>query len=180
MANIKYQRGFTIVELIVVVVVIAVLAAITIVTYRGMQDRSKATAIIAGIKQVEDGFRIYMINNRLSEYPRDTTFAPGNPTLQAMGEANSAWAEDVQPSSLPSFANWYYDNDKDSADPNVCLTAGGTDWNAVSLVVTTNSRAISDNIDKAIDDGDLLCGKVRFANTAGTQITYKLSWNQRY
>ena len=35
------QRGFTIVELLIVVVVIAILAAITIVAYNGIQDRTK-------------------------------------------------------------------------------------------------------------------------------------------
>ena len=34
------QRGFTIVELLIVIVVIAILAAITIVTYNGIQDRA--------------------------------------------------------------------------------------------------------------------------------------------
>ncbi|MCB8045019.1 prepilin-type N-terminal cleavage/methylation domain-containing protein [Microbacterium oxydans] len=34
------QRGFTIVELMIVVVVIAILAAITIVAYNGIQKRA--------------------------------------------------------------------------------------------------------------------------------------------
>ncbi len=39
------QRGFTIVELLIVVVVIAILAAITIVAYNGIQNRAYETAI---------------------------------------------------------------------------------------------------------------------------------------
>ena len=38
------QRGFTIVELLIVVVIIAILAAITIVAYNGIQNRAKASA----------------------------------------------------------------------------------------------------------------------------------------
>ena len=38
------QRGFTIVELLIVIVVIAILAAITIVAYNGIQNRAKASA----------------------------------------------------------------------------------------------------------------------------------------
>lgn len=38
------QRGFTIVELLIVIVVIAILAAITIVAYNGIQNRGKASA----------------------------------------------------------------------------------------------------------------------------------------
>lgn len=38
------QRGFTIVELLIVVVIIAILAAITIVAYNGIQNRAKTSA----------------------------------------------------------------------------------------------------------------------------------------
>ena len=38
------QKGFTIVELLIVIVVIAILAAITIVSYNGVQNRAKSTA----------------------------------------------------------------------------------------------------------------------------------------
>lgn len=46
--NIKTKdRGFTIVELLIVIVVIAILAAISIVAYNGIQTRSKTSAAAA-------------------------------------------------------------------------------------------------------------------------------------
>lgn len=42
--NNKAERGFTIVELLIVVVVIAILAAITIVSYNGITGRANASA----------------------------------------------------------------------------------------------------------------------------------------
>jgi prepilin-type N-terminal cleavage/methylation domain-containing protein len=38
------ERGFTIVELLIVIVVIAILAAISVVAYSGIQQRAKASA----------------------------------------------------------------------------------------------------------------------------------------
>ena len=43
-AKLQGQRGFTIVELLIVVVVIAILAAITIVSYNGITNRANASA----------------------------------------------------------------------------------------------------------------------------------------
>ena len=42
--SMRKDRGFTIVELLIVIVVIAILAAITIVAYNGIQNRAKASA----------------------------------------------------------------------------------------------------------------------------------------
>src|SRR5690349_15331856 len=41
----RHDRGFTIVELLIVIVVIAILAAITIVAFNGVQDRSRDSKI---------------------------------------------------------------------------------------------------------------------------------------
>ena len=48
----NHQRGFTIVELLIVVVVIAILAAITIVSYNGITNRARESAAQAGAVQV--------------------------------------------------------------------------------------------------------------------------------
>jgi prepilin-type N-terminal cleavage/methylation domain-containing protein len=48
----NHQRGFTIVELLIVVVVIAILAAITIVSYNGISNRAKESAAQVNAAQV--------------------------------------------------------------------------------------------------------------------------------
>ena len=57
------QRGFTIVELLIVVVVIAVLAAITIVAFNGITQRAKASAASAAAKQAVDKVQLYAVTN---------------------------------------------------------------------------------------------------------------------
>ncbi|OYX53650.1 hypothetical protein B7Y92_02275 [Candidatus Saccharibacteria bacterium 32-50-13] len=48
------QKGFTIVELLIVIVVIAILAAISIVAYTGVQENARNTQRVANAKSVID------------------------------------------------------------------------------------------------------------------------------
>jgi prepilin-type N-terminal cleavage/methylation domain-containing protein len=52
MGTTKKQKGFTIVELLIVVVVIGILAAITVVAYNGVQQRTKNTKRMADLSSV--------------------------------------------------------------------------------------------------------------------------------
>jgi len=61
------QKGFTIVELLVVVVVISILAAITIVSYTGMQARAVASSNSATAEQVATKAGLW--NASLGYYP---------------------------------------------------------------------------------------------------------------
>lgn len=61
------ERGFTIVELLIVIVVIAILAAITIVSYNGIQNRAKATSGQNLAGQIVT--KVKSFNTVLSAYP---------------------------------------------------------------------------------------------------------------
>lgn len=61
------QRGFTIVELLIVIVVIAILAAISIVAYNGIQDRGRDSANLSQGKGLAKALEIYRIDN--GDYP---------------------------------------------------------------------------------------------------------------
>ncbi len=81
----RAQKGFTIVELLIVVVVIAILAAITIVAYSGIQDNARKTALQAEMKQRADKIKLYALDNQvfpdtLAQADIETT--AGNTTFQ--------------------------------------------------------------------------------------------------
>lgn len=61
------NRGFTIVELLIVVVIIAILASITLVTYSGIQNRSKDSQTDAAVSQLKKAIEMYRVDE--SVYP---------------------------------------------------------------------------------------------------------------
>jgi len=62
------QRGFTIVELLIVIVIIGILAAITIVAFNGVQDKAKIAAAQAAVTQANKKILAYTFDNADS-YP---------------------------------------------------------------------------------------------------------------
>lgn len=71
------QKGFTIVELLIVIVVIGILAAITIVAYNGIQQRARDSERQAEMKSVEKALEMYYVDN--GGYPTcsGTTYITG-------------------------------------------------------------------------------------------------------
>lgn len=60
-------HGFTIIELLIVIVVVAILATISIVAYRGIQDRARASEVAAGLIQAKKKLELYKVDN--GSYP---------------------------------------------------------------------------------------------------------------
>lgn len=59
----KYASGFTIVELLIVIVVIGILSTITIVTYRGVQNRANNASRLTEFNYWRKSFELYKIQN---------------------------------------------------------------------------------------------------------------------
>lgn len=69
------QKGFTIVELLIVIVVIGILAAITIVAYNGIQNRANDNTIQADLSNFAKLMEIQKVD--IGRYPSILTSAMG-------------------------------------------------------------------------------------------------------
>lgn len=63
------QRGFTIVELLIVIVVIGILAAITIVSYNGVASRAQDTQRASDLESIKEALEIYKFQDENNSYP---------------------------------------------------------------------------------------------------------------
>lgn len=118
------QKGFTIVELLIVIVVIGILAAITIVAFNGVQNRGKTSSAQSAATSLDKKAEAYNAVN--SQYPTVDNVITCQGTSGACGTQNSvatttasdwysapsatATQNTVLPTSAPSTPNmlWYF------------------------------------------------------------------------
>lgn len=65
----KSTSGFTIVELLVVIVVIGILASITVVAYKGIQNRAYLASAYSDLSMVANKMEIYRLDSANDRYP---------------------------------------------------------------------------------------------------------------
>lgn len=63
------QRGFTIVELLIVIVVIGILAAIVIVAFNGVQERAVTTTVKSDLANIHKQLRLFRVDSPADSYP---------------------------------------------------------------------------------------------------------------
>lgn len=132
------QKGFTIVELLIVIVVIGILAAITIVAFNGVQSRAKVASVQSLVKLVSKKVNIYYAAN--GQYPTltqlqnntaiDSTVAGSGPPeaaidsgivgnaqpVAANGTKYVRYAIDTTYCSSGYWIDWYdYDNNRNTS-----------------------------------------------------------------
>ena len=101
----RKQKGFTIVELLIVIVVIAILAAISVVAYTGIQNRASDSAVQSDVRNLAMKVMEYHAIN--GEYPHGGSAAvfPGGITLALSKQSYSGDTSNVYYCVIPTGGN---------------------------------------------------------------------------
>lgn len=92
--KLQAQRGFTIVELLIVIVVIGILAAITLVSYNGITGRANAASAKATAATVQKKAELYQADGPTGKYPVAAADFTGASTTDSyyMSATNPNWS----------------------------------------------------------------------------------------
>lgn len=92
----RNQKGFTIVELLIVIVIIGILAAIIIVSYNGIQTRARVAALSSDLEGVYKKLTLYQLDN--ATYPPD--LATGGVTASSGNTFQYSYNNAVSPQTF--------------------------------------------------------------------------------
>lgn len=94
------NKGFTIVELLIVIVVIAILAAISIVAYTGIQQRARDSSRTAAVQQIQKSLEAYRAVH--GRYPPQVSIGTGANVPEGL---SPAWGSGYE-YSVDERDNW--------------------------------------------------------------------------
>ena len=140
------ERGFTIVELLIVVVVIAILAAITIVSYNGITNRANASSAQSTAAALQKKAELFISDGPTGQYPARISDLNGsaviyaNPALSPAVTTTSSNTWYVAPNTINTTSGPAVDPTTVNGKNTVRMQPCGT---FSSGLVTTNMTAIA-------------------------------------
>jgi len=115
----RKQKGFTLVELMVVIIILAVLTGIAIPSYLALRNRARESAAKAEMVNIATAIELFFSD--YSQYPPDTLAVLVN-ELQGEAAATVNTAGYVYMATVPTADPWGGAYDYDTADPTTTYT----------------------------------------------------------
>lgn len=141
--RVNRDKGFTIVELLVVIVVIGILAAITVISYTGISQRARDATLKSDLANAAIQMQLDYTNNGTvsSVLPSAVKYSPGvNMSLSNTSDANT-FCINGQMTSGGVVSYMYYDSAQGTVQIGACSgnTIVGSEHGIAQNYVTDNS-----------------------------------------
>ncbi|MGB9835047.1 MAG: prepilin-type N-terminal cleavage/methylation domain-containing protein [Methanothermobacter tenebrarum] len=120
----KGQKGFTLIELIIVIAIIAILAAVAIPNYLGFRDRANIAAAKESLGSLRTALEVYRADTNY--YPTGLNFTNGTPITPSYMDS-SDWTKVL--ANVQSITGTINQN-------NYTITAVAKDRNSTTLTAT--------------------------------------------
>lgn len=145
--NAEKQKGFTIVELLIVIVVIGILAAITVVAYNGIQQRAQNTVLTSDLANAIKAMRVYHADNGSYPMTIPSTMKLSNGvgmSLANTGDANT-FCINAQLTSGGNTTRMYFDSGQSDPSAGVCSgsTIAGSEYGTIKPNLISNPEFTS-------------------------------------
>lgn len=160
------QRGFTIVELLIVIVVIGILAAIVIVAYNGIQTQANEASVKSDLSTIAKKIELFKVRSNLGRYPA------------TMSELDSMDIRVTQGSYEVDRYNYYYCRSPDYQHYSIGVAAvGGSTYYLTDGVVKQVSAVSSSDNCLQFDPDDILANHPVTAGYSWDATTETGFWN---
>lgn len=132
----KFQKGFTLVELLIVIAIIGVLAALLMSNFIGVRQRARDAQRKSDLKQVQSALELY--RSDLGLYPTTNNFPSCDSSLPVAGTTIYMQKIPCDPSSgYNNGGNYSYTSDGSSYSLSAC-SENSSDSHATALASIAN------------------------------------------
>ena len=137
--TLKDQKGFTIVELLIVIVVIGILAAITIVAYTGIQNRAKNSTAQSAASTLAKKAEAYFAEN--SQYPNTADVITGTGAQNGVTTTSTSTWYSAQGTAFTTTASTTFTSATvPASEKNVYYVPNGTNGGCIYYRDYSNSN----------------------------------------